>query len=54
MNLTPMLKKLPVITPLADEVKFSPSTLTLNTILNYSKSIEVYKLKKKKALIHMN
>jgi hypothetical protein len=36
------------------EVKNSPDTNVLQTILNYSRSLEVKTVKKKKVLIHLN
>jgi hypothetical protein len=36
------------------ELKSGPSTQVLNAILNYSKSLEVKKVKKKNMLIHLN
>lgn len=36
------------------ENKIGPSNTTLNSILNYSKSLEVKKLKKEKVLFHLN
>lgn len=51
----PMLKKYPEVAP-REELKITPSTNTLNAILNYSKSIEVKKTRKNNAklLIHLN
>jgi len=48
-----MLKKYSEFTP-CEEVKAAPSNLTLNAILNYSKSIEVKLIKKKRVLINLN
>lgn len=36
------------------EVKNGPDTNVLKTILNYSRSLEVRTVKKKKVLIHLN
>ncbi|MCJ8290128.1 MAG: hypothetical protein HRT58_10735 [Crocinitomicaceae bacterium] len=50
-----MIKKYPEIAPSA-ELKIAPSNVSLNAILNYSKSIEVRKTRKNNAslLIHLN
>lgn len=50
-----MIKKYPEIAPSA-ELKIAPSNVSLNAILNYSKSIEVKKTRKNNAslLIHLN
>lgn len=49
----PMLKKLQEI-PQTGEVKVGPSAKVLNSILNYSKSLEVKRKKKQTVLIHLN
>lgn len=38
----------------SQEVKLAPETSVINAILNYSKSLEVKKVKKKRILIHLN
>lgn len=52
----PMLKKYPETFAPGKELKVAPNAETLNAILNYSKSVEVKKLKNKKnqMLIHLN
>jgi hypothetical protein len=49
-----MLKKYPEMIAPSDEIKFGPSIKTLNAILNYSKALEVKKIKMEKVLIHLN
>ena len=48
-----MLKKYPEIAP-AGEVNIGPDYRLLQSILNYSKSVEVKRTKKNKVLIHLN
>lgn len=48
-----MLKKVQEIAPVG-ELKAGPSAQVLNSILNYSRSLEVKKAKKQKVLIHLN
>lgn len=48
-----MLKKVQEIAPVG-EFKAGPSAQVLNTLLNYSRSLEVKKMKKQKVLIHLN
>lgn len=51
---TPMLNKYPEIAP-GQESKVGPSNEALAAILNYSKSVEVKKLKsEKKILLNLN
>ena len=51
----PMLNEYSNYIAPSKESKFAPSNLTLNSILNYSKSIEVKKTKgKKRLLINLN
>lgn len=45
-----MLKKYSEIAP-SEESKFAPQQETLNAILNYSKSIEVKKIKSKRVIL---
>lgn len=45
-----MLHKYSTVAP-CDEPKFAPSAEVLNSILNYSKSIEVKRTKKKKTIL---
>lgn len=50
-----MLKSYPVKTaPTAAELNVGPSDLTLNTILNYSRSVVSKKIKNKKVLFNLN
>lgn len=50
-----MLKNYTVKTaPQATELNIGPSDLTLNAILNYSRSLEVKKVRNKKVLFNMN
>lgn len=49
----PMLKKLPKIAP-SQELKMGPTDALVNSILNFSKSLEVKNIQSKKVLIHMN
>lgn len=49
-----MLKKYSEIYAPADEKKLSPKNKTINAILNYSKSLEVKKMKKEKILVCLN
>lgn len=50
-----MLNSLPLVTPDKQEKKTNgPSQSVLNTILNYSKSLDVKTVKKQKILIHLN
>lgn len=51
--ITPMFKKLQEITPIG-EVKAGISPQVINSLLNYSKSLEVKKVKKQNVLIHLN
>ena len=53
-NASPMLKKYPEMIAPSVEIKFGPSNKTLNAILNYSKALEVKKIKMEKVLIHLN
>jgi hypothetical protein len=48
-----MLKKYPERTP-AEELKIGPDSKLLNLILNYSKSVEAKRTKKRKVLVHLN
>ena len=48
-----MLKKYAEVAQ-GNESKLAPSLSVINSILNYSKSIEVKKAKKKSILIHLN
>jgi len=48
-----MLKKYPEISP-NEEVKSVIHSSVINSILNYSKSVEVKKVKKEKLLINLN
>lgn len=48
-----MLHKYPSIAP-EKEIKHQPSDAVINAILNYSKSLEVKKISRKKVLIHLN
>lgn len=48
-----MLKKYLEISP-SEEAKIAPDSHVLNSILNFSKSIEVKEVKKRKILIHLN
>ncbi len=49
-----MLNSLPSIAPAKKEKKNGPSQSVLNTIFNYSKSLDVKTVKKQKILIHLN
>jgi hypothetical protein len=49
----PMLKKYPEIAQ-NQELKMEPKLSNLNAILNYSKSLEVKTIKKKKILLVLN
>ncbi len=49
----PMLHKYSEVTP-DREQNVKPSENVINAILNYSKSLEVKEVKKKKVLIHLN
>ena len=49
-----MLKKYPESIAQTDELKTGPSSETLIMLLNYSKSLEVKKLKQAKILVHLN
>jgi CRISPR/Cas system-associated endonuclease Cas1 len=49
-----MLKKYTEFIAPANELKNGPSTNVINALLNYSKSLEVKKVKKKNVLIHLN
>lgn len=48
-----MYKKLQEITPIG-EVKADIRPQVINSILNFSKSLEVKKIKKQNVLIHLN
>lgn len=48
-----MLHKYSTITP-DKETNQKPSDDVINSILNYSKSLEVKKVRKKRILIHLN
>ncbi|MEY4603096.1 MAG: hypothetical protein RIT43_388 [Bacteroidota bacterium] len=48
-----MLKKYPESAP-AEELKIGPDSKLLQMILNYSKSVEVKRTKRKKVLITLN
>lgn len=48
-----MLNKYTEVAP-CKESKLAPNPSVINSILNYSKSLEVKKVKKKKVLIHLN
>ena len=50
----PMLKKYPEYIAPNEELKIEPSMTSINAILNYSKSIEVKLIKKKRVLINLN
>lgn len=49
-----MLKKYPESIAQPKEFKIGPSTAVLNAILNYSKALEVKKIKMEKILIQLN
>ncbi|MBP5984362.1 MAG: hypothetical protein KA734_11595 [Fluviicola sp.] len=50
-----MVKKYPTSTEDTNQaVANIPSTALINQLLNYSKSIEVKKLKQQKVMLHMN
>lgn len=49
-----MSHSLPLITPVKQEKKNGPGQTVLNAILNYSKSLDVKKIKERKILIHLN
>ena len=49
-----MLKKYPESIAPAEELKNGPSNEIVMMLLNYSKSLEVKRLKKAKILIHLN
>jgi len=50
----PMLKKYTTIAP-CEELKVTPNTATIKAILNYSKSVEVKKLKgMSKVIVSLN
>jgi hypothetical protein len=48
-----MLKKYPETAP-ALELKLGPDTKLLQFVLNYSKSVEVKRIRRKKVLINLN
>lgn len=48
-----MLKTLP-LEPSVRREKNEPSKIVLDSILNYSKSLEIKTIKKQKILIHLN
>jgi len=49
-----MLEKYPKTAPRTKELKMSPSDITLNTILNYSRSVVAKKVNNKKVLFNLN
>lgn len=49
-----MLKSLPKSVFIKQEKRNTPSKETINSILNYSKSIELVEVKSRKILIHLN
>jgi hypothetical protein len=49
-----MLKKYPETITQSEELKIGPTAATLKTLLNYSKSVEVKKVKKKNLMVHLN
>jgi hypothetical protein len=49
-----MLKKYPELIAPTNELKNGPSINTINALLNYSKSLEVKKVKKTRVLLHLN
>jgi hypothetical protein len=49
-----MLKSLHLTPSVEQEKSVRPSSTVINTILNYSKSLEVKKVKQEKILIHLN
>lgn len=51
--ITPMHKKLQELVP-TGEIKSGPSAQVINALLNFSKSLEVKKIKNSKTLIHLN
>ena len=48
-----MLKKYPESAPV-EELKIEPDSKLLQCVLNYSKSVEVKRTRRKKVLIHLN
>jgi hypothetical protein len=49
-----MLKKYSELIAPSKELKFGPSENMIQLLLNYSKSLEVKKLKKERILLHLN
>lgn len=49
----PMFKNIPKIAP-NKELKSVPSATLINSLINFSKSLEVKKVKNKKVLFHLN
>jgi len=49
-----MLKKYPELVIAPEDTKVGPSDKTLKMLLQYSKSIEVKRMKKQKMIVHLN
>jgi len=49
-----MLKKYSELIAPSEELKFGPSEKLIQSLLNYSKSLEVKKTKKDRVLVHLN
>jgi hypothetical protein len=49
-----MLKKYPQTIAQSKELKIGPSKLLIETVLNFSRSLEVKKSKKDYILVHLN
>ncbi|MEY3199163.1 MAG: hypothetical protein RJA13_1121 [Bacteroidota bacterium] len=49
-----MLKKYPQTIAQSKELKIGPSKISIETVLNFSRSLEVKKSKKDYILVHLN